>query len=189
MKNMRRTLLVVMAAALLLVMTVGGTLAWLTDSTSEIKNTFTTSDVDIELSETKGGENKQFKMVPGCTISKDPTVKVLADSEKCYVFVKVEKSTNFDAFMEYTMAEGWTALTDVNNVYYRVVEDTDADQTFAVIKDNTVTVKSEVTKAQMDALTAETYPTLTITAYACQAMKNNNETFTPAEAWNNVPKQ
>ena len=30
------------------------------------------------------------------------------------------------------------------------------------------------------------YPTLTVTAYASQYMKNNNEHFTPAEAWANV---
>ncbi len=170
---------------------VGGTLAWLTDSTAEVKNTFTTSDVDIELAETTG---TQYKMVPGYTIAKDPTVTVKAVSEKAYLFVKVEKSANFDTYMTYAMDESWTALENVDGVYYQVVEDAAADQTFAVIKDNKVTVRDSVTKEIMNALTAETYPTLTVTAYACQYYKSNVATeddasgtpFTAAEAWANV---
>lgn len=182
----KRSLSIIIAVVLVLCCAVGGTLAWLTDKTAEVENTFTTSDVDITLAETTGNS---YKMVPGYTISKDPKVTVLADSEKAYVFVKVEKSTNFDTYMTYTMADGWTALDGEAGVYYRVVEDTNADQEFAVIKDNTVTVRDTVTKEQMDALTSETYPTLTVTAYACQYMKNNTENFTATEAWNNVPKQ
>ncbi len=178
----KKTLALLLACAMCFGVAVGGTVAWLTDSTEAVKNTFTTSDVDIELTETKS----DFKMIPGYTIEKDPTVTVTADSEKCYVFVKVEKSANFDNHMEYTMAEGWTALENVTDVFYRVVNDTDADQKFAVIKDNTVTVKDTVTKANMDELTKDTYPTLTVTAYASQYMKNNTENFTAAEAWANV---
>ena len=64
----------------------------------------------------------------------------------------------------------------------------DVDISIKVLKDNKVTVKDTVTKGDMDALTAETYPKLTFTAYACQYMKNNDEAFKPIEAWNNVYK-
>lgn len=180
-----KALALTLAVMLVIGCAVGGTLAWLTDKTDAVQNTFTTSDVDIKLEETTGDF---YKMVPGNTISKDPKVTVLANSEKAYVFVKVETSTNFDTYMTYTMADGWTALEGVAGVYYREVGASETDQAFDVIKDNKVSVKGEVTKAQMDALTETTYPTLTVTAYACQYAKDNNTAFTPAEAWNNVPK-
>lgn len=181
-----KTMILVLAVMLIVGCTIGGTLAWLTATTDEVKNTFTTSDISITLDETKGGANKEFKMVPGYTIEKDPKVTVLAGSEKCYLFVKLEKSTNFDTFMTYTTASGWTALTGVTNVYYRVVDASTANQVFDVLNGNSVSVKGTVTKADMNALTSTTYPTLTVTAYASQYFKNNTEPFTPNEAWNNV---
>ncbi len=181
----KKTFTLLLALALVLGVAAGSTLAWLTDKTAEVKNTFTTSDVKIELTET----TTDYQMIPGHTIDKDPKVTVLEGSEACWLFVKIEKSENFDQYMTYEVAEGWTALTGVDGVYYRVVEDTAADQEFAVIKDNTVTVSDEVTKEMMNALTEATYPTLTFTAYACQYMKDNDNAFEVAEAWANCPKE
>ena len=100
--------------------------------------------------------------------------------------MKLEKSADFDTFMTYEMAEGWTELQGYAGVYYREVAAATADTTYEVLRDNQVTVKDEVTKAQMNALTADTYPTLTVTAYASQLNKNNTQTFTAAEAWANI---
>ena len=125
-------------------------------------------------------------MIPGWNIEKDPKVTVKADSEACYLFVKLEKSTNFDTFMTYEMADGWEALPEAPGVYYREVAAATADTTFEVLKGNQVTVQGTVTKAQMNDLTADTYPTLTVTAYASQLYKNNTQEFTAAEAWANV---
>ncbi len=192
-----KVLILLASVSMIIGLAVGGTMAWLTDKTQDVKNTFTTSDVDIELTETKGitnGDTREFKMIPGYTIEKDPKVTVKAVSEKCYLFVKVVESTNFGNFMTYEMAEGWTELTGVDGVYYREVDDTDADQDFTVIKDNKVSVEETVTKADMNGLTEATYPTLTFTAYACQYYQSNTPTgtdtngtpFTPEAAWNNV---
>lgn len=176
-------LALVLALVLLVGAAIGGTLAWLTATTEEVQNTFSTSDINITLTETTG---TSYQMIPGWTITKDPLVTVKAGSEDCYLFVKIEKSANFDSFMEYTVADGWTALTGVDGVYYRVVNANASDQEFAVLADNTVTVKGTVTKEMMNALTASTYPTLTFTAYASQYYKNNTTAFTAAEAWANV---
>lgn len=183
-KQTNRAIIVLLAMALVLGCAIGGTVAWLTDKTEEVKNTFTTSDVDIELTEAAGGENKEFKMVPGATITKDPKVTVKAGSEACWLFVKIDKSENFDSFMEFTTAEAWTqgSGTIPANVYYRQVAEATADTEYSVLVGNAVTVKGEVTKEQMNNLTAETYPTLTFTAYACQ-QANGANTFTAAEAW------
>lgn len=183
----KKSMALLLALVLVVGCVVGGTLAWLIATTTPVTNTFTTSDIDITLTETGAQNNaKSFQIVPGYTITKDPKVTVKAGSEKCYLFVKVEKSTNFDTFMTYTMATGWTPLTGVDNVYYRSVDASTADQPFFVLKDNQVTVNDTVTKNDMNNLTADTCPTLTVTAYASQYMKDNNTPFTAIQAWNNV---
>lgn len=178
----KKSLALLLAIALVVVGAVAGTVAWLTDKTPSVTNTFTTSDINIELKETKNN----FQMIPGWNIEKDPKVTVKTGSEACYLFVKLEKSTDFDTFMTYEMAEGWTALPGNDGVFYREVAAATADTTFEVLKGNQVTVKDEVTKAQMNDLTADTYPTLTVTAYASQLYKNNTEKFTAAAAWANI---
>ena len=190
----KKSLALVLALAMIVVCVVGGTLAWLIATTPEVKNTFTYGDINIKLEETDatvavdGSATKEFKMIPGYTITKDPKVTVLAGSEKCYLFVKVAESDNFDDFMTYTIATGWTALTGVNGVYYRVVDASTAtaDQEFGVLKDNQVIVSGDVTKTMLKDLTETTQPTLTFTAYACQYNNSNDTNFGPADAWAKV---
>lgn len=189
----KKTVALLLALVLVFGVAAGGTLAWLTAKSDTVVNTFTTSDINVELKETGATNNKNsYKMIPGYTITKDPKAKVLAGSEECYLFVKLEKSANFASFMTYEMADGWTALDSVDGVYYRVVTTDGRDNTskinesYSVLKNDQVTVLGTVTKADMNALTAQTYPTLTVTAYASQLHKNATENFTAAEAWANV---
>ncbi len=159
----KKTLALVLALTLLVAGVVGGTLAWLTDQTAEVKNTFTVGDINIGLTETTA----DYKMVPGNTIAKDPTVTVKANSEACWLFVKVTESTDLKDFITYAIAEGWTALPGVDGVYYREVPASAADQTFSVLAGDAVTVKSDVTRTMLE--TAKTdAPTLTFKAYAIQ---------------------
>lgn len=175
-------LLVVMLSLVLVIgCVVGGTLAWLTATSSEVKNTFTTSDIGVTLEETK----TDFQMVPGHTIEKDPKAAVTTGSEEAWLFVKVEKSQNFDTYMTYEIATGWELVTGTTNVYARKVETSNIGTAYSVLKGDQVVVKGSVTKQMME--TAKTnQPTLTFTAYASQLMKNNTEEFTAAEAWANV---
>ena len=160
---------IAMTVALVLVValaSVGGTIAWLTATTTPVTNTFTVGNIDIALAET----TSNYKMVPGNTIAKDPTVTVKANSEACWLFVKIEESDNLKSYIDYSVAEGWTALTGVTGVYYREVAATTTDTAFSVLTSDQVTVKNTVTKADMDAIANNTAskPTLTFTAYACQ---------------------
>lgn len=173
----KKTLALVLALTLLVAGVVGGTLAWLTDQTAEVKNTFTVGDINIDLTET----NRDYKMVPGNKLDKDPTVTVKANSEACWLFVQVTESTNLKDFITYAIAEGWTALSDVDGVYYREVPASAADQTFSVLAGNTVTVNNTVTKTMLE--TAKTdAPTLTFQAYAVQ--KDN--VASASDAWAKV---
>lgn len=174
------------AVVLVLCCAVGGTLAWLTAKTEEdVVNTFTPSGIDITLKETTGDN---YKMIPGYTITKDPKATVVTGSEECYLFVKVEKSANFDSFMTWDIADGWQLVSGEDNVYARKVLTADLGSAYSVLKDDQVTVKGDVTKEMMNGLTAADYPTLTITAYASQLYKSNGVEFTAAEAWANAPK-
>ena len=124
----------VAVAALLLFCVVGGTIAWLKTQTDAVVNTFTAGDIDITLTET----DREYKMVPGTTIAKDPKVTVEADSEDCWLFVKVDKTDNFDSFMTYAIADGWEALSGEDGVYYREVKTTDAEREFSVDRKSVV---------------------------------------------------
>ncbi len=187
-----RTLLAMLAVALLLGGAMGGTLAWLTSTPDGVTNTFTSSDINITLAETKGGTNREFKMVPGNEIEKDPKITVEANSEECYLFVKIETSHNYSTYLEnYETAEEWTALPDVEGVYYRTVSSSANAQTFSVLKNDKVKVKTSVTSDQMKAIDGLNHdgteneeelaarPTLKFTAYAIQTANITNA----AAAW------
>lgn len=181
---------VILAAVLILGGAIGGTMAWLIDDTTPVSNVFTDSDINITLSETTGEitENEhKYKMIPGHTIPKDPKVTVYEKSEACYVFVKINKSGNYDDYLApYTVADDWTLVDGENNVYYKAfTEKITANTELPVLKDNKVTVLESVTKKQMNDIknNAVDEPTLTFTAYAVQYYKTNNTPFTVAEAW------
>lgn len=159
-----KIIVVIAAVALVIACSIGSTLAWLTDKTEQVVNTFTAGDINITLKESA---DLDLKMVPGKTLTKDPVVTVKSGSEDCWLFVKIEKSSNFDSFMEYAIADGWTSLDGDDGIYYRPVEASATDQPFGVIKDNQVTVKDSVTKEDLTG-SGFTQPTLTFTAYAVQ---------------------
>ena len=166
----------VLALVLVLGCALGGTVAWLVAKSDPVVNTFTYGDININLEETTGSS---YKIIPGVDIAKDPKVTVEADSEACWLFVKVTESENLDTFITYAIAEGWTELQD--GVYYREVPASNADQTFSVLKGDAVTVNSDVTK---EMLTAKDFanPTLTFKAYAVQ--KDN--VASASDAWAKV---
>ena len=184
MKKLMKIVAILACAAILVAGSVAGTFAWLAMKTAPITNTFTAGNIKITLTEgTESVQTFNYKMIPGQVYTKDPKVTVIAKSEKCWLFVKIDKSTNFDTFLTYNMAEGWTALdSSGSGVYYRVVDvsDTDTNAAFAVFNENKLTAMSDVTKAEYDTVTTALY--LNVTAYAIQ-----HAGFADAEAaWTEV---
>ena len=154
----------VLALVLVLGCALGGTVAWLVAESGPVVNTFTYGDININLEETTGSS---YKIIPGVDIAKDPKVTVEADSEACWLFVKVEETGTFvDGKVTYSVADGWTALTGQPGVYYREVGAVTADTDFYVLKDNVVKVSDTLTKEDIEDITIK--PTLTFTAYAVQ---------------------
>lgn len=168
-----KTFVVMLALVLALGCAVGGTIAWLTANTDPVVNTFTYGNINIELTETTG---ENYKIIPGKNIAKDPKVTVKANSEDCYLFVKVVEDGTFVANkVTYTIrADGWTKGDGTNiptDVYYRVVPAATTDTAFYMLTgdaanpNGVVTVKDTLTK---DDIKNITNPTLTFTAYAVQ---------------------
>lgn len=174
-----KTFVVMLALVLALGCAVGGTIAWLTKTTDPVINTFTYGNIDIDLTETV----RTYKIVPGTDIHKDPKVTVKANSEACWLFVKVEEKDwpVFDGVRKanYTIANGWTELE--TGVYYREVANSDANQDFPVLAGNQVTVSNTLTKGEIETVKDKT-PTLTFTAYAIQ----KDGTGSAAEAWTKI---
>ena len=139
----KKTVALLLSCVLIVGCVIGGSLAWLTAKSAEVKNVFTTSDINIELlehnydpetntlktseSDTPVTRITNYKMVPGFTLPKDPWVTVKAGSEKCYVFVQANESGScavdttaydFDDFLKYavdtTEGTGWIAGTGLN---------------------------------------------------------------------------
>lgn len=181
--KMKKILAMLLAVLMIVTATVAGTVAWLQAETSEVENTFTTSDIGVELEETEN----EYQMIPGWDIDKDPKAWITEGSEAAILFVKVEESDNFDDFMTYTIADGWISLEGVDGVYYREVEEEKMGEgnAFSILAGDKVTVSGEVTKEMMSA-NDFVEPTLTFTAYAHQLYKNANTKFTAAEAWENL---
>lgn len=100
MKTKSKALLLTLCAVLLVAASVLGTMAYLT-STDTVTNTFTVGKVEIKLDEAKVTADgipvegaarvtaNSYKLMPGNTYTKDPTVTVLNGSEASYVRMKV----------------------------------------------------------------------------------------------------
>ena len=100
MKTKSKALLLTLCAVLLIAASVLGTMAYLT-STAKVENTFTIGKVEIKLDEAKVTADgipvegaarvtaNSYKLMPGTTYTKDPTVTVLNGSEASYVRMKV----------------------------------------------------------------------------------------------------
>lgn len=200
-KNVKKVILTILSAALIVALSVTATLAWLKDTTKIVTNTFAVGDINIDLVETVGGTsqsaatadvtNDGFKIVPGAVESKDPKVIVEENSEDSFVFVKVEESNvtvDGVTYVTYTIAEGWEPLNDTNNdgiaddgVYYREYTG-DEEAVYPILTGNQVSYSKDLTKAQLEALNGAK-PSLKFTAYAIQKQGEGTAVFTAADAW------
>lgn len=140
-KNLKKVLLAVCCAALLVCVSIGATVAYLTAS-KEVVNTFTVGKVEIDLDEAKvnadgtlveGAERvkaNDYKLLPGHTYNKDPMVTVKNGSESSYIKMTVtfSKANELDAIFAPNGAElesifgGYDAA---NWIYKGNIKDTD----------------------------------------------------------------
>ena len=193
MKTKSKALLLTLCAVLLVTASMLGTMAYLT-STASVENTFTVGSVAITLDETdvdnstadaNRDQANSYKLMPGHTYTKDPTIHVAAASEDCYLFVKVaneitaiEGETTVAAQMT---AKGWVAVDGVTGVYVY----TQSNAPAVVAGGSNVTVFDNFTiSGTVDNATLAAYnnKTITVTAYAIQA--DGFEGKTASQIWN-----
>ncbi len=184
MKSKKKIVTLLACAVLLVVGSVMGTMAYLT-SQDEVTNTFTVGNVKITLDEAPVNENgdattgervkaNSYKLLPGHEYDKDPTVHVDANSEACWLFVKVENGItdieDADTILTQMGSNGWTLVADETNVYAYE----------SIVKGGDNKVVFETFKVKGDANVSEyTDAAINVTAYAVQA----DGFDTAAKAW------
>ena len=219
MRTKTKALVLSLCAVLLVVTTAFVTMAFLTSQDS-VQNTFTVGEVAISLDEldvdndrntednktyTVGEEKivrdkaNKYHLLPSETYVKDPTVHVAADSEDCFVYVKVtngiagaEAQTDAYNGVEYKSISdqiedlGWTALVvdgkTVDGVYYKTVMKEDTNRDLVVF--NEFKIKDEITNANLASYVTKDDATkiIEVVAYAVQCAGFDNA----ADAWSNT---
>ena len=198
-RNGKKVATMLLAVVLLIGVGVGGTLAWLQDTTPTLTNTFTVGDVTLTLKESPitvaddgtvsygtpaEGVSNTYPALPGASYRKDPVVTVDENSEKCYLFVKFEYTTDASTYYTYTskltIGEGWTKLSSATEdgitteVWHRTVDKSTTDTSFDLLaklggdyaEDITLAVNPlAVTNDTVDKASAQK---LVYTAYAVQ---------------------
>lgn len=197
MKKSTKALGLILCAILLVVGSVMGTLAYLT-SQDTVTNTFTVGDVEITLDEAKVNtagepvnaedvvvdladaprvEGNEYHLIPGSTYTKDPVIHVTAESESCWLLVKVENNissvVDTAAITAQLTANGWTLVAGETNVYAQAAA-TAAGENVKVFE--SFTVNTTATNTDLDDIKDEE---IVVTAYAVQA----ENVDTAAEAW------
>lgn len=202
MRTKTKALVLVLCAVLLVVTTVFVTMAFLTSKDS-VQNTFTVGEVTISLDELDVDDSdnddstadrdkaNEYKLIPGKTYTKDPTIHVGAKSEPCYLFVKVENGlVDAEADGNTTIAKqmenkGWFPVNGTEDVYYYGTSTTIA----AVNGGQDKVVFDEFTiddSVEADDLVKYADKEIKVTAYAIQA--EGFEKTDIASIWAKIPK-
>ena len=204
-----KSVFLMLALVLVIGCTIGGTLAWLTAQTGDVENTFVagqigTLELEEEADQITTTEGHQFIVIPGVDITKDPKVTYTPTTEDgtvpvdAYVFVELtgigqnkwawnataaqyEIKSGNNVVLSFKIADGWTAVPNVSDVYYKTSTGTTGLTDDPIIKDNKITVSHLITEDDVE-IVATAADKLTFTAYAIQ--QQGFDTVTAA--WNEV---
>ena len=200
MKKAKKIVALLLCAVLLIGASVAGTLAFLT-SKATVTNSFTVGKVVLGedgkagLDEAKVDEygvadssaarvtENTYKLIPGHTYTKDPTVHVGANSEACWLFVKIDNgiadieaatTTGEGAYTkiaEQVVANGWTLVDSETNIYYKEAAKTgNTGADYVVFGNFRLATSADVSNYAS--------AKITVTAYAIQ-----KDGLTVTEAW------
>lgn len=201
MKRLKKILLLAVAMLLAAVISITATIAYLKSQTDVVPNAFAVGKVKISLDEAKVNEDgvpvdengnevalenaprvlkNEYKLIPGRTYVKDPTVYVEEGSEDCIVFVllcmpKSLKSV-YDRYIEpqitdngwsltgYTVPDGAVGSEEFGKVFaYK--QGRPVSENTAIPLFNSITIDKSVTQDQLKGLDLNE---IKITAFAFQ---------------------
>lgn len=177
---------------------IGGTMAYFTDTTDPVTNTFTVGKVDITLTE-PAWNPANAKLMPGARIVKNPTITVGNDSEDAWVFAEftvgadlldlIETEAGSTTTPVASLLPKWFSGLTSNYTVFKSEENPYGSYTYIIGFNNAMSKNSSVTL--FDAVTVpatvtskmledagQNSLTLTIKAYAIQ--KQNVDTLQAA---------
>ena len=140
----KKLAIAVTSAALVAAVTIGGSLAYFTDSDAN-SNVITMGHVSGTLTETQeqtrtdGTKGLDFtNLVPGQTIQKDPTVTIDRNSEDAYVRVKIDYTGLTDQQISdlkqgITLSKDWVTGTDGYIYYNNIMKANDKSKLFSEV--------------------------------------------------------
>ena len=196
--SVKKVLLTISAMALIAVIAVAGTLAYLKTNTGNVTNTFTASSGIIDsdnftLDESQIGkrnadgsygfadpvvkvkENEYKDILAGATLAKDPTIHITNLKENAYLYFVVDNDEI--AGLDFKFDDKWSKISDAllngnaANVYvYADALDAGTTEDYNIILNQTVTVKADAPTGTNN---------MTFTAYLVQTTGFSNAT----EAW------
>ena len=203
--RLSKGMLLMLALVLVVGVSVGGTLAWLTAKSDKVENTFTsaalfeTPETDFTLWEHEAKDEdedgryvlnetevqaNEYDILPGVAIPKDPTVDIVGLQEHAYLYITVEGT--LPTGMTYEIdPDNWDELPGYDGVYVYCGEyapdnviKPSVNDTFTVniLKDKEITVAGDFAGSNGAS-------TLSFMAYMVQATGNGENA---AAAWANT---
>ena len=186
------------AVVLMLVLLVGGLVAYFTD-TDEKTNTFTVGNVDIEVLEDAwnqpGGSDKAVNMMPGNSVNKDPKIHNKSTTNPAYVFAKIESPCTIGAtpleLFDYTTTpgvnSGWQLMTDGTCTSGKITRiysySTSGTMTALPANGNTPTLFDTLTLNKNVTGDIPSNTDVKITGYAVQTTGLEGNPTTPSTVW------
>jgi hypothetical protein len=208
----KRTMIFITAMVLLFAIVTGSTIAYMTSKSAPVINTFTYGNVVITLDEARVNTlgkpvnasgtvvddvskadrttANTYRLYPGTSYTKDPTIHVDANSENCYLFVKVVNPISTIEASDNTIANqmkalGWSIVSGETNVYYYDGKKQGTNDTTVTVSkgENIVVFEKIKIDANAEVSSIGQNAQVKVVAYAIQAENFN----TALEAWAAAP--
>ena len=182
----KRVIIGILSISFILILSIGGTLAFLTDS-EEIVNRFDMGDLDIEIEEPNWHEDDGENLVPGTTRLKDPTITNVQSDSYMRAIMRIVDDAETIPNPEYKDEKQTPGVSKTipNPNYGKVI--TDAARAEKILKlvrfDSTYNAENEpVTKnivpGKMYSLSElESYPTVNETNFTFDSSKSTTGTY------------
>ena len=160
-KRIKWILIFLLAAGLTAALAVSGAFAYFIQQFDRLTGNYTDEEylkVEVVYPDNASYAERTYIVLPGESETFSPRVKVSSQVD-AYVFAEITDTTG-EGLIEYTTADGWTALAPYYNgqfkrvrPYYRLVGKDDEQKTFDLIKDNKITYSPRITAENISALT------------------------------------
>lgn len=195
----KNLLMMALSVCMVGVVAVGGTLAYLTDTDDQVKNTFTfAGNIAVELTETAPDSDlgdasakwdatqngvQYTNVVKGQTLPKEPKIELTQYTVDTYVFAKIDNNTNGMITIG-DINDAWTFVekdSDNNDIYYRLVDVSTTPDDQATPLFSTVAVVGEPTEG-----TDMGDITISVSAIQAEGFDDQNEALDAVTEWGTV---